>query len=107
MFLKCASVFYRRVVSEVITNKISRVETKFQFDAVFFLQADLIHMGAKYSPCMRDDENVRRAILNLKAIENETACCVLNDGSGCVQTVEEKCSVSIHQFCQRDGIITY
>jgi hypothetical protein len=54
-------------------------------------------MGAKYSPCMRDDENVRQAILQLKEIENRTACCVLNDGSGCVQTTEAKCSVGILQ----------
>ena len=42
---------------------------------------------------MRDDTNVRNAIASDKEKEANSACCVLNDGSGCVQTVEEKCSV--------------
>ena len=27
--------------------------------------------------------------------ESNTACCVYNDGSGCVQSVKKECSVSI------------
>jgi hypothetical protein len=57
-------------------------------------QADLIHMGAKYSPCMRKDENIEAAIRMDRDKERETACCVNNDGSGCVQSSEEQCSVS-------------
>jgi len=58
------------------------------------VQADLIHMGAKYSPCMRDDTNVREAIESDRAVEQNSSCCLLNDGSGCVQTVEDQCSVT-------------
>ncbi|RUS91004.1 hypothetical protein EGW08_001221 [Elysia chlorotica] len=55
-------------------------------------QADLIHLGAKYSPCMRVDENLNRALEYDRKEESETACCIRNDGSGCVQTVEGGCS---------------
>lgn len=58
-------------------------------------QADLIHLGAKYSPCMRVDENVQREIVTSQQLEGESACCVRNDGSGSVQTQEAKCSVRI------------
>ena len=27
--------------------------------------------------------------------ESNTACCVYNDGSGCVQSIKKECSVSI------------
>ena len=57
-------------------------------------QADLIHLGAKYSPCMRSDENVVNAIKNDRNRENKTACCIRNDGSGCVQASNHECSVS-------------
>ena len=60
-------------------------------------QADLIHMGAKYSPCMRKDANVERILAEARSIESQTACCVRNDGSGCLQTIEDKCSVSTGQ----------
>jgi len=43
---------------------------------------------------MRDDENVKKAILASMLKENQSACCILNDGSGCVQTTEDQCSVS-------------
>ena len=57
-------------------------------------QADLIHLGAKYAPCMRSDMNVMREIRFDRQLERETACCIRNDGSGCMQTTEEDCSVS-------------
>jgi len=56
-------------------------------------QADLIHMGAKYSPCMRKDANVERLLADARSTESRTACCVRNDGSGCLQTVKDECSV--------------
>jgi hypothetical protein len=58
------------------------------------MQADLIHLGAKYSPCMRRDENVERAIERDREHERETACCIRNDRSGCVQASRTNCSVS-------------
>lgn len=55
-------------------------------------QADLIHLGARYSPCMRRDSNVEYAIAEDRLKESQTACCVRNDGSGCVQSQESLCS---------------
>ena len=39
------------------------------------------------------DANVVNAIAGDIRKENETACCIRNDGSGCVQTSEDDCSV--------------
>ena len=64
---------------------------------VCWWQADLIHMGAKYSPCMRKDENIERALSEDRAEEKDTACCVNNDGSGCVQSTKAECSVSLQE----------
>ena len=68
----------------------------------FILQAKLIHLGAKYSPCMRNDENVRKAIENDVKQEKKSACCVNNDGSGCVQANIGKCPVR-HSYSISSG----
>ncbi|KAK7112224.1 inactive rhomboid protein 1-like isoform X2 [Littorina saxatilis] len=54
-------------------------------------QMDLIHLGAKYSPCMRVDINLKYSLELDRAEEKESACCVRNDGSGCVQRVASQC----------------
>lgn len=54
---------------------------------------DLIHLGAKYAPCMRNDSNFYRQIRKDFEKERETACCVRNDRGGCVQTNKQSCSV--------------
>jgi hypothetical protein len=56
--------------------------------------SDLVHLGAKYSPCMRNDSNIFRAIVIDRLKEKDSACCIRNDRGGCVQTNKEKCSVS-------------
>jgi len=61
---------------------------------MLYAQADLIHLGAKYSPCMRRDENVERAITGDRRAESQSACCIRNDHSGCVQASRSNCSVS-------------
>lgn len=54
-------------------------------------QADLIHLGAKYSPCMRTDINVFNRLEERRAVERSTGCCVYNDMSGCVQLSRKDC----------------
>ncbi|OPL21125.1 hypothetical protein AM593_07347, partial [Mytilus galloprovincialis] len=61
-------------------------------------QADLIHLGAKYSPCMRKDENIYNGIAKDLVEEKTSGCCIRNDGSGCVQSVRSKCSTTISEF---------
>jgi hypothetical protein len=55
------------------------------------VQIDLIHLGAKYSPCMRLDQALSDSLELDRKAERNSACCVRNDGSGCVQRVKEHC----------------
>ncbi|MPC90754.1 Inactive rhomboid protein 1 [Portunus trituberculatus] len=57
-------------------------------------QADLIHLGAKFAPCMRKDEKIFRHVEEQRRAERETGCCIRNDDSGCVQSSRRECSVS-------------
>lgn len=57
------------------------------------LQADLIHLGAKFAPCMRKDKNIMKEIEKWREKERETACCIRNDDSGCIQASKEQCTV--------------
>lgn len=50
---------------------------------------------------MRQDQQVHDLIRDKRAIERNSACCVRNDRSGCVQTSEEECSVRLPTFCGR------
>lgn len=54
-------------------------------------QVDLIHLGAKYSPCMRVDLNLQKSLDYDRYEEKVSACCVRNDGSGCVQRPQKNC----------------
>jgi len=60
--------------------------------------ADLIHLGAKFSPCMRRDDSIvhEKALDTLK--ESDSGCCIRNDNSGCVQTVRSECSTLLSTF---------
>ncbi|KAF4532238.1 hypothetical protein B566_EDAN004324 [Ephemera danica] len=55
--------------------------------------ADLIHLGAKFAPCMRKDHRIWRRISTAREKERETACCIRNDDSGCVQSSQAECSI--------------
>lgn len=61
-------------------------------------QADLIHLGAKYSPCMRKDANVEKELNAALERERQTSCCIWNDGSGCFQASPEECSNTLSTF---------
>lgn len=54
--------------------------------------ADLVHLGAKFTPCMRKDRRIHDSIAKDRRKERNTACCIRNDRSGCVQTSRDKCS---------------
>ncbi|KAK4874474.1 hypothetical protein RN001_013834 [Aquatica leii] len=57
--------------------------------------ADLIHLGAKFAPCMRIDDKIQQQIEKTRTKERETACCIRNDDSGCVQSSRADCSNTI------------
>ena len=66
-------------------------------------EEDLIHVGAKYSPCMREDDNMQKLISEYNNEIKQTACCVRNDGAGCFQSTRAECPVSenMHEMsCQ-------
>nr|CAB3265564.1 inactive rhomboid protein 1-like [Phallusia mammillata] len=70
-------------------KSLSRVSEVFEEPQNFWIgprTKDLIHLGAKYSPCMRLDPKLQEFIKNERLLEKESACCVRNDNSGCIQT---------------------
>ncbi|XP_041077927.1 inactive rhomboid protein 2-like [Polyodon spathula] len=58
----------------------------------------LIHLGAKFSPCIRRDEQIAALIERAKERERGSGCCVQNDNSGCVQTLPDDCSETLASF---------
>ena len=64
---------------------------------------DLIHLGAKYAPCMRNDTNIFKAIEIDRLREKESACCVRNDRGGCVQAIQSKCSPLVSKWHKWNG----
>uniref|UniRef100_A0A3B5M8T6 Inactive rhomboid protein n=1 Tax=Xiphophorus couchianus TaxID=32473 RepID=A0A3B5M8T6_9TELE len=67
---------------------------------------DLIHLGAKFSPCMRQDEQIVRLIQKDKDLERESGCCIQNDNSGCVQTLMADCSETLATFTKSNNVTT-
>ncbi|KAM6939692.1 inactive rhomboid protein 2-like [Xenentodon cancila] len=63
---------------------------------------DLIHLGAKFSPCIRQDGQIVNLIKKAKDLERESGCCVQNDNSGCVQTLSTDCSDTLATFIKWD-----
>ncbi|XP_061087815.1 inactive rhomboid protein 2-like isoform X2 [Conger conger] len=59
---------------------------------------DLIHLGAKFSPCIRRDVGIVKLIQKAKDVERDSGCCVQNDRSGCVQTHRADCSETLATF---------
>ena len=96
-----------RVEGFVKTEKLTLDQVAYYEPSNFWLgprAADLIHLGAKYAPCMRKDsiietENYLRNI----ADSNSTGCCVRNDGSGCLQTTKNHCSIQLSTFYKWGG----
>lgn len=54
---------------------------------------DLVHLGAKFAACMRRDIKILDVISKTRRQERESACCIRNDDSGCVQSSQADCSV--------------
>ncbi|XP_051568001.1 inactive rhomboid protein 2-like isoform X2 [Myxocyprinus asiaticus] len=63
---------------------------------------DLIHLGAKFSPCIRWNSQIAKLAVQAKDLERESGCCVQNDGSGCVQTQRDDCSETLASFIKWD-----
>ncbi|EQB77230.1 rhomboid, veinlet-like 6 isoform 2-like protein [Camelus ferus] len=59
---------------------------------------DLIHLGAKFSPCIRKDQQIEQLVLREQDLERDSGCCVQNDHSGCIQTQRKDCSETLATF---------
>uniref|UniRef100_A0A3Q2UVS2 Inactive rhomboid protein n=1 Tax=Haplochromis burtoni TaxID=8153 RepID=A0A3Q2UVS2_HAPBU len=64
---------------------------------------DLIHLGAKFSPCIRRDAQIVSLIEKARELEKDSGCCVQNDNSGCVQTLSSGCSETLATFIKWDN----
>ncbi|XP_006869611.1 PREDICTED: inactive rhomboid protein 2 [Chrysochloris asiatica] len=59
---------------------------------------DLIHLGAKFSPCIRKDQQIEQLVQRERKLEQHSGCCVQNDHSGCIQTQQKDCSETLATF---------
>ncbi|XP_067859236.1 inactive rhomboid protein 1 isoform X1 [Heptranchias perlo] len=85
-------------VDSILRNKGVYENVKFVQQENFWIGPNseaLIHLGAKFSPCMRQDLQVHDLITQERKEEKKSACCVRNDKSGCVQTSEKECSSTL------------
>ncbi|XP_068084541.1 inactive rhomboid protein 1 isoform X2 [Anabrus simplex] len=93
---------------QVLVTSLSLQQVDYQEPANFWIgprAADLIHLGAKFAPCMRKDAKIIKEIEKGREKERETACCIRNDDSGCVQSSQADCSHSI--FALQNTISTW
>uniref|UniRef100_A0AAR2IT92 Inactive rhomboid protein n=1 Tax=Pygocentrus nattereri TaxID=42514 RepID=A0AAR2IT92_PYGNA len=88
-------------VDSVLRNKGVYENVKFVQQENFWIGPSseaLIHLGAKFSPCMRRDQEVHDLIQRKRDTERNSACCVRNDRSGCLQTSQEECSSTLAEW---------
>ncbi|XP_044252860.1 inactive rhomboid protein 1 isoform X1 [Tribolium madens] len=81
---------------QVLVTSLSLQQVDYMEPANFWFgprASDLIHLGAKFAPCMRIDDKISQQIDKIRAKERETACCIRNDDSGCVQSSQADCSL--------------
>ncbi|KAF1755703.1 hypothetical protein GCK72_012153 [Caenorhabditis remanei] len=64
--------------------------------------ADLIRLGAVYSPCMRREFGLWQAIEEERQIENQTGCCIANDHTGCYQSSQLMCPRNVARWVRWD-----
>lgn len=55
---------------------------------------DLIHLGAKFTPCMRKDSLIYEEIRKDHESESSTGCCIRAYDSTCLQTTKRNCNPS-------------
>jgi membrane associated rhomboid family serine protease len=86
---------------QVLTRGLYIEEIDFNEPASFWLgprAADLIHLGAKFSPCMRSDQSILAEVALQAKREADTGCCIRNDHSGCMQVRQVECSSLLSTF---------
>ncbi|XP_062559315.1 inactive rhomboid protein 1-like isoform X2 [Armigeres subalbatus] len=87
---------YEPKTSQVLVTSLSlQMVTHYEHQNIWIglRRDDLVHVGAKYAPCMHRDMKIMELISKTRKQERETACCIRNDDSGCVQSSQADCSV--------------
>ena len=59
--------------------------------------ADLIRLGAKYTPCMRSHGEVQSRYDKQARLEAISGCCVDLTTGRCMQTLSQQCLVRVNQ----------
>ena len=67
--------------------------------------ADLIRLGAKYTPCMRRHEQVEKRYTKQSNLESISGCCIDWNTHGCMQTLSQQCLVSDESISLKNIIL--
>lgn len=57
--------------------------------------ADLIRLGAKYTPCLRQHDEVRSRYEKQARLESMSGCCIDSSTDQCMQTLAQQCLVRL------------
>ncbi|OON15067.1 peptidase, S54 family, partial [Opisthorchis viverrini] len=94
-------VLGRVLTPNLVVDHVCRVEYRSYF--LSLRQSDLIRLGASFAPCMRPDESIQKEMIERqKAFDRASGCCMRNDGSGCYQTLRERCSYLLSTWLRHD-----
>ncbi|TGZ66593.1 hypothetical protein CRM22_005236 [Opisthorchis felineus] len=94
-------VLGRVLTPNLVVDHVCRVEYRSYF--LSLRQSDLIRLGASFAPCMRPDESIQKEVIERqKAFDRASGCCMHNDGSGCYQTLRERCSYLLSTWLRHD-----
>lgn len=79
--------------SVLVPTLVHQTEAYYEKDNSWFgpRPQDLIHLGAKFTPCMRRDSLIYTEINKDRDKEKSTGCCVRAYDSTCLQTTKENC----------------
>eukprot|EP00118_Oscarella_pearsei_P007432 m.36463 g.36463 ORF g.36463 m.36463 type:complete len:177 (+) comp32253_c0_seq4:1389-1919(+) len=90
---------FKTVQAQVMTTSLAIESRGYKVEQNFWIgpsYEDLIHLGAKFAPCMRRDKRVFAQIEKERQAElYEYGCCVRLDRIGCVMTSAEECAKSL------------
>lgn len=77
-----------------------QIESYFEEDNLWLgpRSQDLIHLGAKFTPCMRRDSLIYNEIYQDKQNEKMTGCCIRSDDSTCLQRTKNACQSNWHSW---------
>jgi hypothetical protein len=69
--------------------------------------ADLIRLGAKYTPCMRRHNEVKSRYEKQARLESMSGCCIDFSTGRCMQTLSQQCLVSISLYREKKKLFSF